>query len=160
MRAVQGVDMLNIVDGFAGADAVGVVAELDHRVGFLHFLQLPPMPGKLVLLERGGIADLVVGNGCRANGGQLVARPCPPAEPLALRGISVVLGMPNGLSDGLIDLPSIGNKTMSKILFLQCCVIDFRIVVVVYCHSFLIDPFHTVYLIHTTHDIYTGCSQE
>ena len=83
LRAVQSVDMLNIVDGFAGTDSVCVVEELDHRVGFLHFLQLPPMPGKLVLLERGGIADLVVGNGRGANGGQLVAP--LPAERNALR---------------------------------------------------------------------------
>lgn len=41
------------------------------------------MPGELVLLERCGIADLIVGNGHRANGGQLVA--LLPAEQNALR---------------------------------------------------------------------------
>jgi hypothetical protein len=53
--------MLNVVDGFAGADAVGVVEEFDYRVGFFHLLQLPSVPCERIAVKGGGIADGVVG---------------------------------------------------------------------------------------------------
>ena len=46
LGAVQGVNMLNTADGFARADAVGVVTEFHHQAGFLHLLQLPSVPGQ------------------------------------------------------------------------------------------------------------------
>ena len=55
--------MFGSVDGLARADSVGVVEEFDHRVGFLHLLQLPPAPGQRIPVVGGGVADGVVGNG-------------------------------------------------------------------------------------------------
>ena len=73
LRTIQGVNVLYSVNDLACANSVGVVEELDHRVGFLHFLELTAVPGEVIPLEGLGVADLVVGNGCSADLGQLIA---------------------------------------------------------------------------------------
>ena len=84
LRAVQRVDVLHVVDSRACADSVGIVEEFQRRARLGHLLQLPSVPGRGVAVEGFGIADGIVGNGGRANLGQLVAHPAP-AEHLALR---------------------------------------------------------------------------
>ena len=75
--------MICSVDNLVGTDTVGVVEEFDYRVGFLHLFELTAVPGEVIPVIGGGVADLVVGNGRRTNGGQLVA--LLPAEQNALR---------------------------------------------------------------------------
>jgi len=73
LGAVQSVDMIGSVDDLVGANAVGVVGKFDHRAGFLHLLELTAKPGECIPVKGGGVADGIVGDGGRANLGQLIA---------------------------------------------------------------------------------------
>ena len=73
--------MLNTVDGLARADPVGVVEEFQHVTASPHLLQLPPVPGQRIPVVGGGVADGIVGNGRRADGGHLVT-PLPAEQML------------------------------------------------------------------------------
>ena len=84
LGSVQGVDMLNAIHRLARADAVGVVEEFDHRVGFLHLLELPSVPGEVIPVIGGGIADLVVRNR------QAVVREEPPARDKTYQTIRLI----------------------------------------------------------------------
>lgn len=63
------------LDNLARADAVGVVLEPHTELPAVavHLLELTALPRKLVPVEGGGGADGVIGDGRRANLGQLVA---------------------------------------------------------------------------------------
>ena len=61
LGSIQGINVVGSVDDFIGADAIGVVEELDHRVGFFHLIQLSSVPSKCIPIEGSGGADGVVG---------------------------------------------------------------------------------------------------
>ena len=44
LGAVQSINVVCTVDDLIGANTIGVVEELDYRVGFLHLLELPAVP--------------------------------------------------------------------------------------------------------------------
>ena len=58
---VQSVGVVGSVNDLVGTNAVGVVEELDHRVGFLHLLELTAVPRQGVAVEGFGVTYGVVG---------------------------------------------------------------------------------------------------
>jgi len=65
--------MLNIIHRLAGTNTVGIVEEFQRRAGFLHLLELTAKPGECIPIESSRITDGIVGDGGRANLGQLIA---------------------------------------------------------------------------------------
>ena len=61
LGSIQSVAMVSPVDGLVSADSVGVVGKFDHRVGFLHLLELTAVPRQGVAVEGFGVTYGVVG---------------------------------------------------------------------------------------------------
>ena len=109
--------MFGSVDGLTRADAVGVVEEFDHRIGFLHLLQLPSVPSQRISVVGGGVADGVVGNGRSADGGQLVGPHPLPAEQFALRAY---MGFLNAIALRFYFRVSLPSNSFSKSPIVPC----------------------------------------